>query len=319
MQDPRSNLFLEYIRLLNGLKPRVFVAENVSGLVKGVAKGTFKEILQKMRVCGYKVECRLLDAQWLGVPQCRKRVIFVGVRNDVKGVPIFPLPLSYNYSVAEACPWITGTMPRRGHGYFPGDEIDLERSPLPTVTKSTANTGTVLYTNGGFIQNKNVPNMPCAAITASQCRIDVVQSEGRVSDGKRLNDRSAPTIRRGRAGTLSVVEHIGPTIDGMAIGEAAKSLGTGEQSKRFFNLVNIDVNMPSLSRLKSHGGKSVASPVVENRRKFSILELKRICAFPDNFNLEPAGSYAKRWAVLGNSVPPLMMKAIAEKILELLL
>ena len=44
-----DDLFFEFIRLLDGLKPRVFVAENVSGLVKGVAKGYFLEILAKLK------------------------------------------------------------------------------------------------------------------------------------------------------------------------------------------------------------------------------------------------------------------------------
>ena len=47
-------------------------------------------------------------------------------------------------------------------------------------------------------------------------------------------------------------------------------------------------------------------------RKFSIAELRRICAFPDDFVLK--GSYAKQWERLGNSVPPVMMKHIAEAI-----
>jgi hypothetical protein len=49
-----DELFFEYARLLDGLRPRVFVAENVSGLVKGVAKGHFKEILRALKGCGYR-------------------------------------------------------------------------------------------------------------------------------------------------------------------------------------------------------------------------------------------------------------------------
>ena len=45
------------------------------------------------------------------------------------------------------------------------------------------------------------------------------------------------------------------------------------------------------------------------RRKFSIAELKRICAFPDDFQL--TGSYAQQWERLGRAVPPLMMRAVA--------
>lgn len=97
-----ENLFLEYIRILNGLKPKAFIAENVSGLVKGVAVGWFKEFLRDMKSCGYRVKAQLLNAQWLGVPQKRERLIFVGVREDLGIDPVFPKPLPYYYTVGDA-------------------------------------------------------------------------------------------------------------------------------------------------------------------------------------------------------------------------
>ena len=78
-----ENLFFEYIRILRDLKPKVFVAENVSGLAKGKSKGFLNEILRGLRDSDYHVECKCLDAKFLGVPQSRNRLIFVGVRNDI--------------------------------------------------------------------------------------------------------------------------------------------------------------------------------------------------------------------------------------------
>lgn len=101
-----DDLFFEFARVLRGVRPKVFVAENVSGLVKGTAKGYFKDILRALKGCGYVVEARLLDAQWLGVPQARQRVIFVGVREDLGVGPAFPKPLPYRYSVRDALPGI---------------------------------------------------------------------------------------------------------------------------------------------------------------------------------------------------------------------
>ena len=97
-----DDLFFEYIRFVKAMKPRVFVAENVSGLIKGTSKGYFLEILAAMKACGYDVEARLLDAQWLGVPQQRQRVIFIGTRKDLKIRPAFPAPLPYRYGVRDA-------------------------------------------------------------------------------------------------------------------------------------------------------------------------------------------------------------------------
>jgi DNA (cytosine-5)-methyltransferase 1 len=122
-----EELFFEWTRLLAGLQPRAFVAENVAGLVKGVSKGWFKEILRQMRSLDYRVEARLLDAQWLGVPQQRERIIFVGVREDIGVAPRFPAPYAWRYSVRDALPTIDRV---EGHCYGP-----IDRSPdLPMLT-----------------------------------------------------------------------------------------------------------------------------------------------------------------------------------------
>lgn len=101
-----DDLFFEYSRLVKGLQPKVFIAENVSGLVRGTAIGYFKEILKELRDAGYTVNAKLLDASWLGVPQARQRIIIIGVRNDLVekyGVtPSFPTPLQPRYSLRNA-------------------------------------------------------------------------------------------------------------------------------------------------------------------------------------------------------------------------
>lgn len=90
LDDPRNQLFREYVRLLRGLKPKVFVMENVSGMVKGVMKLVFVEILKELKSSGYKVSARLLNAMYFGVPQSRQRMIFIGVRDDLGIEPSHP-------------------------------------------------------------------------------------------------------------------------------------------------------------------------------------------------------------------------------------
>ncbi len=97
-----DDLFFEYIRLVKGLKPKTFVAENVSGLIKGVAKGYFKIFLQGMIDAGYKVKAYLANGKYLGVPQARQRVFYVGVRNDLKLEPVFPQPQQFVYTLKDA-------------------------------------------------------------------------------------------------------------------------------------------------------------------------------------------------------------------------
>lgn len=101
-----DDLFFEFTRMLGGLRPKTFVAENVSGLFKGVAKGYFAEIHRALEAAGpgYRVVAQMVQAHRLGVPQKRERVIFIGVRKDLLRDPVFPrpLPASEIVSVAEA-------------------------------------------------------------------------------------------------------------------------------------------------------------------------------------------------------------------------
>ncbi len=90
LDDPRNQLFREYVRLLRGLQPKVFVMENVSGMVKGKMKLVFVEILKELKASGYNVSARLLNAMYFSVPQSRERMIFIGVREDLKTKPSYP-------------------------------------------------------------------------------------------------------------------------------------------------------------------------------------------------------------------------------------
>ena len=102
IDDPRNELFREYVRLLRGLQPRVFVMENVSGMVKGKMKLVFAEILRELKACGYKVSARLMNAMYFNVPQSRERLIFIGVREDVGQEPSHPRGQERPFTVRQA-------------------------------------------------------------------------------------------------------------------------------------------------------------------------------------------------------------------------
>ncbi len=102
IDDPRNSLFREYVRLLRGLQPRVFVMENVSGMVKGKMKLVFAEILRELKASGYRVSARLLNAMYFHVPQSRQRMIFIGVREDLGIEPSHPNALGRSWTLQEA-------------------------------------------------------------------------------------------------------------------------------------------------------------------------------------------------------------------------
>ena len=254
-----DDLFFEYVRLAKGIQPKVFVAENVSGLVKGTAKGYFLEILAAMKASGYRVTCRVLDAQWLGVPQQRQRTIFVGVREDLNLEPVHPSPLPYCYSVRDALPWMRAVN-------IGGKPNNWKMSDIacPTISASGATVSPTAYLSGG----------------------NYVESETDISK--------------------------------YCTGKEWSILKQGEQSQKYFSLQKAHTEKPSPAILACHGSPGIASVThPTERRKFSIAELRRICAFPDDFILR--GSYAQQWERLGRAVPPVMMQHIASTIRDQIL
>ena len=99
-------------------------------------------------------------------------------------------------------------------------------------------------------------------------------------------------------------------ISGRAITVEWDRLKEDETSGKYFNLTKPDREKPCPTVTGMGGNVGMASVVHPiERRKFTIAELRRICAFPDDFVL--VGSYAQQWARLGNAGPPLMMMRIA--------
>jgi DNA (cytosine-5)-methyltransferase 1 len=78
--DPRGKLFYEYVRVIRDKQPKIFVAENVPGIVSVKHHLEFLGIVEEFALCGYSVKYRVLNAETLGVPQSRERVIIVGSR-----------------------------------------------------------------------------------------------------------------------------------------------------------------------------------------------------------------------------------------------
>jgi DNA (cytosine-5)-methyltransferase 1 len=194
----------------------------------------------------------VLDAQWLGVPQMRQRVIFIGVRNDLGLKAVYPKPLGYQYSVRDALPWIV-----------------------------------TIGTSGGFGHSEQVPSNRAYHTVGT-----------------------APQQGNGLARFVEVETD----ISRYAIGDEWEKMGKpGTQSVKYFQLTRAALDGPSGAITQRGGDNTVASVThPTEKRKFSIAELKRICAFPDDFQL--TGSYAQQWERLGRAVPPVMMFYIAKTV-----
>lgn len=123
VREPGRNinrLYIEFARALRVIKPRAFVVENVSGMVRANYKHLLKNQLATFRRAGYRVKCEVLNAANFGVAQERKRIFIVGVRSDLDFSYEFPTPTH-----GEGCelPYVTirdaiGDMPAWPEGEF---------------------------------------------------------------------------------------------------------------------------------------------------------------------------------------------------------
>lgn len=85
IDDPRRHLYREFLKFVAHFKPKVFVMENVLGIRSASGGDYFTRVQAEGRALGYRVVPRIEDASKLGVPQMRRRQLFVGIRNDVPG------------------------------------------------------------------------------------------------------------------------------------------------------------------------------------------------------------------------------------------
>ena len=128
-----EDLFFEFLRVANVIRPKTIIAENVEGLTVGEAKQYFNKIQNTFEDIGYQVVAKVHDCSQFGVPQRRRRVFFMGVRNDIMDTvglnfmtlsSLFPEP---NNSITTL------------QGAFDGLEYDKEEvDMLTTKWKETA-------------------------------------------------------------------------------------------------------------------------------------------------------------------------------------
>ena len=90
--DKRGQLFYDFIRILADKQPLFFLAENVSGMLLPVHRKALENIKSMFRECGYNLSFQLLNVSDFGIPQDRKRVFFIGYRNDLGIEFKFPNP-----------------------------------------------------------------------------------------------------------------------------------------------------------------------------------------------------------------------------------
>lgn len=97
LEDTRGTLFYHYAIFLNKLQPKMFLFENVRGLLTHDGGKTYKTIRQVFEDAGYTIQYAVLNAWDYGVAQKRERLITIGIRNDLADKISFTFPKKHDY------------------------------------------------------------------------------------------------------------------------------------------------------------------------------------------------------------------------------
>ncbi|MFH1871978.1 MAG: DNA cytosine methyltransferase [Pseudomonadota bacterium] len=138
VDDPRNELILRYFKFVRHLKPRVFLMENVPGLLWDRHKSFLDAFYRKGKAAGYKLYAPVvIDARDYGVPQRRKRVFVLGIRKDANLTIDWPPPPTHGNAMAREMdpnllPWVTATAVFRAP--LPvNDENDIHMNHSPEL------------------------------------------------------------------------------------------------------------------------------------------------------------------------------------------
>ena len=145
--DKRNRLYLDFVRIVRELKPKAFVIENVPGLAALFGGKVKERIIEEFSKMGYRVEAKVLNASDYGIPQNRRRIIFVGLKGDK--IFHFPEPTHFEnahsshrkkISVREAI----GDLPILNKE-MGSEEINYPSSPLSEYQKLVRKGSSKLY------------------------------------------------------------------------------------------------------------------------------------------------------------------------------
>lgn len=266
VDDERNSLYKSYVRIVSQLKPKIFVMENVPGLVNLFDGQVGREVIEDFSSIGYNVEKKILSADNYGVPQQRKRVFFVGLNKSIFGEQkfIFPSPTT---GEGTGVPVVTCKDAISDLDFIPddvrlGEKIDYQIAPQSEYQKEMRKSSKFVLNHTVTIHSEKTKSI-----------ISMVPDGG--------NYKNLPEEFRN---TRKV--HIAWTR--MNSKKPCFTIDTGHNHHFHYS---------------------------ENRVP-TVRESARIQSFPDDF--EFIGGKTSQLKQVGNAVPPLLAKAIADSVYELL-
>ena len=312
-EDSRNRLFEQYIRMIDVFRPKMLVMENVSGLRKGKMKLMFAEMTIALKEAGYKVSCRELNAWWYGVPQDRRRLIWVGVREDLDMEPGHPAPtVKRPVSVREALGDLYGadvqgvTAKMRNPDFFnrwkDGEGVGptLMSSRPPTISIDTP--GAIIDTD----LHKNLRDNPVEGLSPS---MRAGRKPRFVVEG--IEDSYGPNRNETRSADWRSPDEPSETLPAIRPPRITGSFGhrdylaEPENAGRWRSMDEPVATIAAMRPPSVNDGREV--------RYLTIEESKTLQGFPAWFQLNE-----NEYKFVGNSVCPPMAEALGRHLLRLL-
>ncbi len=288
LKDPRNRLFTDYVRFVEEFEPKTFLFENVPGLMSLGDGKVFNQIMSEFQRLGYSVAHKILFAAHYGVPQERWRLILLGSRLGPIEVP-------------EPTHFATGRANFRGGRTltFQLGEQDKQDLP-PAVTVAEAISDLPRLAMGEGAEVVGYTSDPNSAYTAAI----------RNPEGLTFNHFAARLSKQ----NVERMKYVKPGGSWRDIPHALLPKGMqlarrSDHTKRYGRLRNDGLAGTVMTKCDPHWG-TVFLP--DQERSLTVREAARFQSFPDTYKFH--GPRVSQYEQVGNAVPVLMAKAIADQI-----
>lgn len=280
MHDERSGLFREYLRMVEGLMPRFVVMENVTGITSVAGGRAVDEIYHSLESLGFHVDHQVLRAENFGVPQERRRIFFIGVRDS------------------DSFRWPEPTHCRL-------DNVLLKvpgQKPLVTVWDAISDLPELSICEGEDESDYN-----CEPESEFQHTIR--------RRSKRLFNHVAPALADINLERLKHIPQGGSwrDIPVALLPSGMKRARRSDHTKRYGRLHPDGLASTILTKCDLHWGAFI-HPTQE--RSLTVREAARFQTFPDCFRF--LGSRGEQFRQVGNAVPPRLANAVAKAVVRML-
>lgn len=289
LDDDRNSLVLHFVRLVLELQPKFFVMENVRGMTIGKQTKVLQSVIEKFQAYGYEVRenYRVLNAANYGVPQNRRRLFLVGCQKGLK-LPDYPPALTQP-------PVNKPTKTKKNHRLPCTPNVKEAIGDIPEVNHYPE-----LEVRDWVVANYGQPSM-----YASQLR-NLIVADDDYSYPRTYNPTLLTCSRRTNH-TEQTIARFAATIPG--------------QSDRISHFHRLDpyglcttLRAGTASNRGAYTSPRPIHPITP--RCITVREAARLHSYPDWFMF-----HATKWhgfRQIGNSVPPLLAKAVAKQIIDAL-